>query len=259
MNIRRLIARSISQVAASISYNSLPAAGFRVLMYHAVGTRAYGDDLGVFSVSEKQFRRHMTLLSGWKRGQVVDFSEGSLKLPGTSIAITFDDGYQDNLEIAAPILVNLGIPFTVFVSSEFVKNAKQGFLTPSSLKTLAQLPGVKIGAHGASHVALTQCNDKVLNQELLSSRFYLEDLLGSSVDVMAYPYGMADRRVRDAAIAAGYRIGACSMAGINQSSRDPMLLSRTEIVAMDDDRVFIQKLHGDWDWYRWRTQDPACL
>ena len=227
-------------------------------MYHAVGSQAYGDALGLFSISEDKFRRQMILLSDWRHGQIVDFSEDSLKQSGTSVAITFDDGYQDNLEVAAPILISLGIPFTVFISSGFIKNSTQGFLTPSGLRTLAGLPGVRIGAHGASHVALTQCDDKTLNQELLSSRLYLEDLLGFGIDIMAYPYGAANKRVRDAAVLAGYRLGACSMAGINQTGRDPMLLSRTEVVAMDDDRVFMQKLYGHWDWYRWRTEDPAC-
>jgi len=259
MNIRRLLTRSISQVAAVLSDESSTSPGFRPLMYHAIGTPAYGDTRGLFSISEDRFRQHMNLLSKWQGGQVVDFSESSLKRLGNSVAITFDDGYQDNLEVAAPILIDLGLPFTVFITSGFVKNSTHGFLTPSSLRTLAELPGVKIGAHGASHVALSQCDDKKLNNELLSSRLYLEDILGFEIDSIAYPYGAVDRRVRDAAEASGYRIGACSIAGINQPSRDPMLLSRTEIVSMDDEKVFMQKLRGNWDWYRWRTQDPACL
>jgi len=38
--------------------------------------------------------------------------------PERGIALTFDDGYMDNLEIAAPILAELGVPATFFLTSE---------------------------------------------------------------------------------------------------------------------------------------------
>jgi peptidoglycan/xylan/chitin deacetylase (PgdA/CDA1 family) len=228
-------------------------------MYHAIGTSALGDTLGLFSLSPERFRQHMALLGACKQVRVVEFDAAALNGNGYRVVITFDDGYQDNLEVAAPILSELGFPFTVFVTSEFVRSRKAGFLSPSALRALAALPGAQIGAHGANHVALTQCDDTTLRKELMSSRSYLEDLLGCEVQTLAYPYGAADRRVRDAALAAGYSLGACSQAGLNSAARDPLLLARTEIVSFDSKRVFAQKLHGDWDWYRWRTKDPACF
>ena len=42
--------------------------------------------------------------------------------PSMSFAVTFDDGYDDNYEVAAPILDRLGIPATFFVISDFVGN-----------------------------------------------------------------------------------------------------------------------------------------
>lgn len=258
MNLRRLLTRTISETVAGVSWLRPSAGGLRVLMYHAIGTPALGDTLGLFSLSPERFRQHMVLLAGWTQGQVVAFDAPATTGTGCRVAITFDDGYLDNLEVAAPILSELGLPFTVFVTSEFVRNGKAGFLSPDALRTLAALPGAQIGAHGANHVALTQCDQATLHNELTSSRHYLEDVLGCEVRTLAYPFGAADRRVRDAALAAGYRLGACSMAGINLPERDQLLLARTEIVSLDSERVFAQKLHGDWDWYRWRTQDPVC-
>ncbi len=257
MNLRRLLARSISEMVAGVSWMRGPADGLRVLMYHAIGTPALGDTLGLFSLKPDLFKQHMTLLAGWKQGRVVEFDDTALSGSGCRVAITFDDGYLDNLEVAAPILCELKLPFTVFVTSEFVRSGKAGFLSPAALRSLAALPGARIGAHGANHVSLTQCDDATLRNELASSRHYLEDVLGREVRTLAYPYGAGDLRVRDAALTAGYRLGACSLAGINQPNRDPLLLARTEIVAFDSERVFVQKLHGDWDWYRWRKQDPV--
>ena len=258
MNLRRLLARTISETVAGVSCLSPPADGLRLLMYHAIGTPAIGDKLGLFSLSPERFRQHMGRLASWNNGRVVEFDAAALTENGCRVAITFDDGYRDNLDVAAPILIELGLPFTVFVTSEFVRSGRAGFLSPTDLRALAALPGAQIGAHGATHVALTQCNDRTLRNELESSRSYLEDVLGFEVRTLAYPYGAVDQRVRDAALAAGYCLGACSQAGLNPPGRDPLLLARTEILSFDSERAFAQKLHGDWDWYRWRTKDPAC-
>ena len=258
MNLRRLVARSISESIAATAWLRSPPAGLRVLMYHAIGTPALGDRLGLFSLAAERFERHMTLLAQWQHGRVVDFSPGALEGTDSRVAISFDDGYLDNLEVAAPILIERKLPFTVFVTAEFVRNSTPGFLTPSALRSLAALPGAQIGAHGARHLALSQCDDATVREELQTSKRYLEDLLGREVSTLAYPHGAVDRRVRDAAQDAGYVLGACSHAGVNAPARDPLVLARTEILAPDSARVFAQKLRGDWDWYRWRTEDPAC-
>ena len=257
MNLRRLLSRSISEIYSSRPWINYPKRGLRILMYHAIGTPAFGDHLGLFSISPDRFKTQMKLLADFHKSAVVDFSEQLFDDKNLNFVITFDDGYLDNLTVAAPILLELGFPFTIFISTNFVKTRRPGFLTPSDLRELASLPRAQIGAHGANHIDLTQCNDNTLREELISSRVYLEDLLGIEVSTMSYPYGAVDRRVRNAAHMAGYRRAACSYFEINKKDRDPLLLARTEINSHDEQRVFLQKLRGGWDWYRWRRQDPA--
>jgi len=230
--------------------------GLRILMYHSVGSFVYGDNLGLHTISEKRFRQHLDVLSDMRSAPLLPLliSENEL-----SVAITFDDGYADNLHIAAPLLAERGIPFTVFVTTDFIRNNEPGFLSPGELKQLAQIPGVHIGSHGRTHCHLTGCSDNQLAAELCESRHYLEDLIGRSVTSLAYPYGSSDRRVMEAALSAGYELGACSRFDINHSSRDPLMLNRCVILNSDKKKILKQKIMGDWDWYRWRSADPLTV
>ncbi|MBK6637144.1 MAG: polysaccharide deacetylase family protein [Rhodocyclaceae bacterium] len=218
------------------------------------------DKLGLFSVEPAIFESQLDYLAMNHRQQTCAFEPGLLPSDDAlQITITFDDGYLDNLTVAAPLLVDRGLPFSVFVTAEHIRNRRNGFLDPVSLRELASLPGVAIGAHGASHRHLTRCDDQALRVELSDSRMYLEDIIGRPVVTMSYPHGAVDQRVRKAAAEAGYCLAACSYADINRSDRDTLLLSRTEVLAGDTLRIFCQKLKGNWDWYRWRTTDPARL
>jgi peptidoglycan/xylan/chitin deacetylase (PgdA/CDA1 family) len=203
------------------------------------------------------FERHMAVLADSQWVSVVDLREGLAAASPLRVAVTFDDGYRDTLAVAAPILLKHKIPFTVFVTTAFVESGSSLYLTPAELRELADLPGVTIGSHGLSHAPLADCDEGMLWQEVDGSRRALEDMIGKPVTSIAYPHGSADLRVRDAARRAGYHLGVCSRFDINPPGRDPLLLCRTEVVVADSERVFLQKLYGDWDWCRWRRRDPA--
>jgi peptidoglycan/xylan/chitin deacetylase (PgdA/CDA1 family) len=173
------------------------------------------------------------------------------------VAVTFDDGFKDNFTTAAPILVKYRIPCTVFVASSFLRSPSALYLTREELKELAALPGVTIGSHGLTHNRLTACDEATLWRELTESRKEIEDIIGRPVMAISYPHGSVNRRIADTARLAGYALGACSRSDINHIGRDPLLLCRTEVVAADSKRVFLQKLNGGWDWCRWRRTDPA--
>ncbi|MGH7818599.1 MAG: polysaccharide deacetylase family protein, partial [Candidatus Binatia bacterium] len=46
-------------------------------------------------------------------------------LPDRSVAITFDDGYLDNLLVASPILLERGIPATFFLTSDGLRGVRR--------------------------------------------------------------------------------------------------------------------------------------
>jgi peptidoglycan/xylan/chitin deacetylase (PgdA/CDA1 family) len=171
----------------------------------------------------------------------------------THISITFDDGYLDNLTVVAPLLESMGYPFTVFVTTDFIKKRVKGFLDPSTLKELASIRGVTIGAHGDRHRHLTKIPYEESKYELENSKKYLEDLLGMEVAAVAYPYGDINQSVRDLVESIGYKFGATCRFDINKSHTDQLMLNRSVILSIDSSRVFEQKICGAWDWYKYRT------
>ena len=242
---RRLIGTGISSIYGlrrSLKLNN--STGFRVLMYHAVGSTVPNDSRGLFSISPNRFKEHMKILSS----QYSDCLVSLASLPDTGVAVTFDDGYLDNLRIAAPIMVSMNIPFTVFVTPGFVQSGNPIYLSVAELRELAAVSGATIGAHGWTHKRLTECSDNDLGIELNNSRKWLEDVLGQPVTTMAYPHGAMNARVRRAASQAGFVIAASCEEGTSSTETDRLALARTAIFAQDDISAFRAKMNGDWDW-----------
>jgi peptidoglycan/xylan/chitin deacetylase (PgdA/CDA1 family) len=223
--------------------------GCRVLMYHAVGSEVSGDRQGQYRIDAGRFRDHMHCLAESGRQPVAHLGDGIGA--GAGLAITFDDGYLDTLTVAAPIMVDLGFPFTVFVTPDFVRSGEGRYLSPTALRDLAAQQGVTIGAHGNSHRRLTECGDAELTHELAGSRAWLEDALSRPVTTMSYPHGAVDDRVRAATAAAGYMLAACSRFGAHRQNDDRLLIARTDIWAQDDTTRLMAKVSGAWDWMGW--------
>ena len=89
-----------------------------MLAYHRVADPM--SDPFELSVTARQFEQHLELLT--ELGQVLPIEELSEAIekggPGDALfALTFDDGYADNLHTAKPILERRGMPATVFLAT----------------------------------------------------------------------------------------------------------------------------------------------
>ena len=97
----------------------------RILAYHRVldvtDPDAFDFDLELISASSEQFREQMKLvkrrLHPLRFDELLGMIDSGKRLPPNAIVVTFDDGYDDNYHVALPILRELGIPATFFVST----------------------------------------------------------------------------------------------------------------------------------------------
>jgi peptidoglycan/xylan/chitin deacetylase (PgdA/CDA1 family) len=221
----------------------------RAFMYHSVGLRAKSDGYGL-SVSIKDFDAHISYLENVN----ADFFPlicGALPAEGRPkalTAITFDDGYKDNLN-AAEILIKRGIPFSIYCIAN--KVGSDGFLSAQDLRQLSETDFCTIGAHGLTHAPLGRMSADAQTIELQKSRDILEQLLGKAVTTMSLPHGSHNPKTFTLATSAGYELVCSSRPGLNTKRNfNPMHIRRTELRSRDTVDTFISKWHGSDDWRR---------
>ena len=229
------------------------AHGHRTLMYHSVGleqssTTVDGDTLGIYSMTLTQFTAQIDAIQAVcaLTGISIDVF-GSAK--NNSLSITFDDGYTDALTVIAPLLCARQIPFHVFVSSARINGTDRKYLSPAQVVELSNMPGVTIGAHGATHRSLTSLSSSELAAELQASKVDLEAVLQKPVATMSYPFGHVDESVRKAANDAGFTFVATSKWGFNEATSDPLLQRRIDMWSGDTKRTVENKILGHWNWF----------
>ncbi len=125
------------------------------------------------------------------------------------VALTFDDGYASLLTLVAPALAELDIPFTAYITTDFLDHAP--YLTREQLVALAAYPLCTIGAHSLSHPMTRFLSSRDAAREIGGCKPILEDILHREVRHFAFPYGSAYAcSLRDIRIAqrAGYASAA---------------------------------------------------
>lgn len=104
-----------------------------------------------------------------------------------AVLITFDDVTASFFQYAYPILKECSIPFSVFITTDFID--KEGYITMADLKVLAQDPLCTIGSHSVSHRWLIKLSKQEIIEELRSSKEMLQHLTGRTVEYFAFPHG----------------------------------------------------------------------
>jgi len=92
-----------------------------ILVYHRVTDLP--SDPEMLAVSPENFRRHMQFLK--QQFRIIRLEEDWADLKEPAVVITFDDGYSDNVLEALPILEELQVPATFFISTGHIGTRKE--------------------------------------------------------------------------------------------------------------------------------------
>ena len=216
------------------------------LMYHelsAAGHQPADLDPGyrVYVVSKERFDGQLDWLTsaGLKGVSVSEFCGGAT--PAGTIVITFDDGCATDLRIAAPALSQRGFTATSFVVTGWIGRA--GFMAAQDLRELLQT-GIEVGSHAATHRFLSDLSETEIEEELLSSKRALEDILSAPVEHFSCPGGRYDARVLRIAEHVGYRSVSTSAIGFNSARKKFTVFNRDAIYANTDLEQFARICKG---------------
>jgi peptidoglycan/xylan/chitin deacetylase (PgdA/CDA1 family) len=248
---RSALQRVVKGAAMAADVVRPPRRGIVVLLYHRVGRRTVSEvDLPI-----DLFDAQLDALVATGRVAPLDACLEALaspEPPGTAdpIAITFDDGTADFVDLALPRLERHGLPVTLYVATAFVDEGRTfpGDGVPASWAALrdAQSTGlVTVGSHTHNHALLDRVPARLVDDELDRSRQLIEQRLGTTPAHFAYPKAVAGSTVADSAVRARFRSAALAGTRPNPYGRtDPYRLARSPIQQADGMSWFQRKLDG---------------
>jgi len=221
------------RLARSFGRQQLP-----ILLFHRVNALIPEDGL---TVSPERFRSICALLQASFQvvplARVFEWMQEGKKLPERTVAITFDDCYQDNLH-AAHILAEFGLPATFFIPTAFVGTdhafswdrhlPRMPNLNWTDIRAMVRL-GHEVGSHTMTHPDMGLVTLKEAEREMVQSKETLQERLGKPCRLFAYPYGGRENwreEWTDLAVRAGYMGTVSAHGGFVRPGDNPHLLPR---------------------------------
>jgi peptidoglycan/xylan/chitin deacetylase (PgdA/CDA1 family) len=229
-------------------------------MYHSIDSN---DDF--FTVAPEEFRRQIEYLkesySIISLDEMADYTNNPRKSPRKSVAITFDDGYQDCYLHAYPCLRKNNLPATVFVSTAYVgkewpfepyrsiNRFRLRMLTWNEIEEMSK-NNIDIGAHTATHLDLREADLKTAKNEILESKMQIEKHVKKAVKHFSFPYGSCSQKTVDLVKSLGFE-NAMGSNPSSQEGRKPsngFVLHRVQVDRSISPILFKARLTKASDW-----------
>jgi hypothetical protein len=252
-----------------------------VLTYHRIAPRCNGVPFPTINVTPETFRAQLQGLkrSGFQFGSlssVLDACEaagdgGVPDLPERTVVVTFDDIYDNVFQHAWPVLQELNIPVTFFVSTAFIDSPEPFLFDPwaqqhrdavpeeawlpitdAHLRTMLDTGLAELGAHTDTHQDFRNrpqafAADMAIGVQKLRHRYKVERL------PFAFPYGIprmgfTAEALMDVTKGLGLRCGLSTGGNTNKLTSSPFGWGRFHVFQHDNSRSLAAKIDG---WYEW--------
>lgn len=255
-----------------------PGRGRRVaaLLYHSV--RPGGTQSGT---SLEAFRAHIAWLA--ENTKVVRLDALSSIDPADRdrrpiVALTFDDGFADNFEVAFPVLLEFDLPATFFVTTGLpdrdpavvARMARLTGATPGEIRGMSwdqiremHAAGMEVGGHTVTHPNLASIGEGAARWEIARSKTEIEQRLGAPVTTFAYPFGKPKHHFSAETVRLVQECGFSHAVTVHHrgvvAGDRPFRIPRFA-VGEDDVALVARKVRGDQDGLGvWQERSPRWL
>lgn len=226
----------------------------RILMYHMIKDPIKGKKFNKLRVSPKKFEEQIKYLKE-KGFNFITMKEIN-SAPYKSVAITFDDGYEDNFSNAFPILKKYNAKATIYLvvdrhnrewsslkksknnSGELKEESK---LTDEQIKEMLKSGLIEIGSHTLTHPNLLKLNKEEYKKEIFESKKIIEKTFNIKCYSFCYPFGLFKKEDVELVKEAGYINATTTNKGIS-TKKEPFLLKRIAVSGKDNMLAFKLKI-----------------
>jgi len=239
--------------------------------------------LNYHHASDSDLRRHLLYLRKHFRLSSLDsaldelFTTDKKQVPRQDrllpLALTFDDGYEDNYTHAYALAQELHIPISIFLISGYIDNSTISnqelgpLLTWNQVHEMQASGLVAFGGHTLHHPILSSLiNKDEVCQEIAGCRSLLEQKLGQAPRIFAYPHGGIEHIGVNGILAvrrSGYQWAMTTIPGSNTPDSHPLLLQRFSADTHMHWLVIALITSGIWDilsalhWFGRRYRNPT--
>ena len=222
----------------------------RIIMYHMIGPTERSHKFRGLRVAPAMFERQLAWLKqqGWTFVTMRELYESLGNHPPKTVAITFDDGFEDNYTNALPILRKYDAKATLYLVVDRHGNdwqvkrkahhdsgeiAREPKLSDEQVREMIGSGLIEIGGHTLTHANLSKEDAETKRGEIGGCRHALEAEFDIQVTSFAYPFGIFDDQ--DVAIVreAGYTTAVTVLERIDAEPADLLRLSRVKASGKD--------------------------
>lgn len=184
--------------------------------------------------------------------EAVAYLQGKrVQLPPKSIVITADDGWQSVYKYMLPLVRKYNIPVTLFIYPQTISTGKNA-MSWEQLKELKETGLFDIQGHTYWHPNFkkekkkrtTAAYEQFVKQQLETSKKILEDKLDIKVTLLAWPFGIYDPYLEQAAANAGYTMAFTIDARTANRNYRPMAQPRFMIIDAQSMKTFTTIVNG---------------